>query len=172
MFVVATFFVTSTAATRALAVATAELLIRPLFLVVTFSILFQVCYFVKVTGGVVSAPLSRSPVSSDCAFDLVKGRSVSSRYTFPRMGLGSAFPVTKSFIRSIPQYTVFVKGENTKYVKKFIFWKIGESSFKGRKKGGFLSASFLVLCTNYLFRYFCMNFLPRFICSGSRLFTG
>ena len=44
----------------------------------------QICYSTK-WGRVVSARLSRSPVSSDCAFVRV-GRSVSSRYTFPRSG--------------------------------------------------------------------------------------
>ncbi len=40
-------------------------------------------------GWVVSAHLLRSPVSSDCAF-IRMGCSVSSRYTFPLQGLGSA----------------------------------------------------------------------------------
>lgn len=44
----------------------------------------QICYSTK-WGRVVSARLSRSPVSSDCAF-VRGGRSVSSRYTFPRPG--------------------------------------------------------------------------------------
>lgn len=40
-------------------------------------------------GWVVSAHLLRSPASSDCAF-IQRGCSVSSRYTFPKRGLGSA----------------------------------------------------------------------------------
>lgn len=44
-------------------------------------------------GTVISAVLSWSPMSSDCAFT-PEGRSVSSRYTFP-YGLGSAFSVKK-----------------------------------------------------------------------------
>ena len=52
-----------------------------------------ICYSAFRRGRVISAHLLRSPVSSDCAF-IPKGCSVSSRYTFPSIGLGSAFSAT------------------------------------------------------------------------------
>lgn len=44
------------------------------------------CYYAERRGQVISAYLSRSPVSSDCAI-IHMGCSVSSRYTFPGWGL-------------------------------------------------------------------------------------
>lgn len=46
----------------------------------------QLCYSIFRCGRIISARLLRSPASSDCAFIPV-GCSVSSRYTFPEMGL-------------------------------------------------------------------------------------
>jgi len=50
----------------------------------------QFCYSAFRRGTVISAALSWSPMSSDCAF-IPAGCSVSSRYTFPMKGLARRY---------------------------------------------------------------------------------
>lgn len=71
------------------------------------------CYSTLWCGRVISARLLRSPVSSDCAFGLV-GRSVSSRYTFPKMGLARRY-------LSIPSYHL-TKACASKFYQKQHSW--------------------------------------------------
>lgn len=68
-----------------------------------------ICYSAFQRGRVVSARLSQSPVSSDCAFGPM-GRSVSSRYTFPFQGLARRC-LFLCFITPLPPLVLVTPGE-------------------------------------------------------------